>query len=118
MKHEQAETILTAEQHQRYVAARQKAGMDCITDYDRWDDAHHALAELNDAISTAWEDSEYNPENYKDFAQFDEDSQRQKILEGKKAYWQACEFLEQDIQRLEALLFNPNNPNSLTNDLS
>lgn len=112
MEHQQTAALLTTEQHQRYAEARQKAGMDYITDYDRWLEAHRTLAELNEAINTTWEDSEYNPENYKDFAELDEESQRQRILEGKKAYWQTCEALEQDIQRLEALLFNLNTPDN------
>lgn len=118
MEHQQTAALLTTEQHQRYAEARQKAGMDYITDYDRWLEAHRTLAELNEAINTTWEDSEYNPENYKDFAELDEESQRQRKLEGEQAFLQASATLEQQIEALEIQLAKPDDFEKVTEDLS
>lgn len=98
----------TQQTYQNYVEARQRADMTYIENYDEWLTKNAELAELQaeNEVDT-WESSEYNPANYPDFDNLDDETKQQRIEQGNAEYWRNSEALEKQIRDLEHLLLDP-----------
>ena len=98
----------TQQTYQNYVEARQRADMTYIENYDEWLTKNAELAELQaeNEVDT-WESSEYNPANYPDFDNLDDETKQQRIEQGNAEYWRNSEALEKQIRGLEHLLLDP-----------
>lgn len=98
----------TQQTYQNYVEARQRADMTYIENYDEWLTKNAELAELQaeNEVDT-WESSEYNPANYPDFDNLDDETKQQRIEQSNAEYWRNSEALEKQIRDLEHLLLDP-----------